>query len=875
MATDERNEKAGEAEKVPEPTPEVKKFRDVFATERALIRSRRTERRSISKESSISKAPSVSKEPSAAAETVHGEAVVGLSLSGGGIRSAAFSLGAIQSLEAQGAFAEIDFLSMVSGGGYIGAALLAGKARRCGAFPFDAAAVDAGSLAAADIADNPEVRGLRDRCRYLMPDGKFDLVISLAIILRGLAVNATMVAVPLFLAAALTLFAYPSIESLDRPAAFRALVGVMPALVEHWAALFGSAMPVSIALGLLLVVWLVVWAIWRSLTASASRSGDTSADPRSPPARATAYLLVAWGVIVVLELQPVVLWYATRSEFPAWMPKLSHAIAALSAGTGVFALTWKALLGRIQASAASPEWQATVQRIGAHLAITLLAAALPLAIYLAYLGLVGWGMTCAPSTCLALPSASVVPLLLGSWAALAGLAIWSAAVGPLCTTIFARSWWQGSSATTSRTIAASIGALAAVVAIFVAGGLFADRLTSLSNDRYASVICLGVAAAAAIVAGLFSENANSLHRLYRDRLSEAFELGGGVDRTASLPLSKLGSASPGGASIRPYPILNAAVNLQGSRNDRRQRNADFFVFTPDHVGSDATGYVATTDMEIKERHLDLATAAAISGAAVSSVMGRSGSALMAPTLALLNIRLGYWLANPRYVGIRDSFLPPAVAIREWRLSYLVNETFGFLDETLAKVYLTDGGHIDNLGLYQLLKRRCDVIFVVDAEADPAMNFSAFVDVERFARIDLGVRMELPWQSVRKEALARRAALKKDPACDAASPPHAHAAIGKILYPPVEVDGKVLEEGKEGYLLYVKASMTGDERGYVLDYERRHPSFPHESTGDQFFSEEQFEAYRALGFHAMTGAFTHSDGSPRWAKLLAELNARLA
>lgn len=815
--------------------------------------------------------------------------VVGVSLSGGGIRSAAFSLGAIQALEAQGAFEKVDFLSTVSGGGYTGAALLAGLDRSGGNFPFAAAAESDDPLAAADIADSAEVRGLRDRSRYLMPDGKFDLVVSLAIILRGLAVNAVMVAVPVFLIAALTLFAYPKVDDLHDPALFRALRGGTPNLIRHWEAFFGSAIPVSSAFGLIFVVWLVVWAIWRSVTASSSRSGGTSADPRSFAARATAHALIVFFVIALLELQPVVLVFLTSPETAgaAWLPKLSHAFAALSAGTGIFALSWKALLGRIQALAASPEWHAIFQRIGAHLTVTILAMALPLAIYLGYLGLVTWGMECSGSSCTAsggahdlLPKNWVRPLLLGSWSALAIVTIWPLSVGPLGETLFSRLWWTLGGARRPSSIAAMVGSIAVVAVIFAAGYLFSARLDDLSVGRFASVLYLSVAAGAAVIASLFSDNANSLHRLYRDRLSEAFKLDGGGDcKGGSIHLSKLKGEYDDGQPRRPYPIINAAVNLQGSRNNRRQRDADFFVFTPDHVGSDATGYSATTDLEKVESHLDLATAVAISGAAVSSVMGRTGNLLLAPTLALLNIRLGYWLTNPKSFSPPPIPSPPPTAgasrIREWRLSYLVSEIFGLLNENLAKVYLTDGGHIDNLGLYQLLKRRCDVIFVVDAEADPAMNFPAFSDVERFARIDLGVRLELPWQSIRKSATTRREALKKDPACDATSPPHAHAAIGKILYPPVS--GGVKGEdprGKEGILVYVKASMTGDERSYVLDYERRNSSFPHESTGDQFFSEEQFEAYRALGFHSMTSAFTHTDGSPRWAGLLKDLEKQL-
>ena len=80
--------------------------------------------------------------------------------------------------------------------------------------------------------------------------------------------------------------------------------------------------------------------------------------------------------------------------------------------------------------------------------------------------------------------------------------------------------------------------------------------------------------------------------------------------------------------------------------------------------------------------------------------------------------------------------------------------------------------------------------------------------------------------------------------------------------------------KEGLLVYIKAAVTGDEPSYVLDYERRYPSFPHESTGDQFFSEEQFEAYRALGFHAARDAFRRYDGTPQGLELLDRLRARV-
>ncbi len=100
---------------------------------------------------------------------------------------------------------------------------------------------------------------------------------------------------------------------------------------------------------------------------------------------------------------------------------------------------------------------------------------------------------------------------------------------------------------------------------------------------------------------------------------------------------------------------------------------------------------------------------------------------------------------------------------------------------------------------------------------------------------------MPWDAIRKSTICwmgygGKIAAAGDTAPTSSTGPH--AAIGTIDY-----DG-----GQTGWLLYIKSSLSGDENDYVRDYARRHSDFPHESTGDQFFSEEQFEVYRALGFH---------------------------
>jgi hypothetical protein len=176
--------------------------------------------------------------------------------------------------------------------------------------------------------------------------------------------------------------------------------------------------------------------------------------------------------------------------------------------------------------------------------------------------------------------------------------------------------------------------------------------------------------------------------------------------------------------------------------------------------------------------------------------------------------------------------------------------FGQLDESSHQVYLTDGGHIDGLGIYELLRRRCGTIIAIDANNDAEMTFFDFAKLQRYARIDLGIRIELPWQAIRERALAASAELTAPVTFGTDPVRHTgpHAAWGRILYPG----------GSEGRLLYIKASLTGDENDYILNYKRRHPAFPHENIADQFFSEEQFEAYRALGFHATYKAIKDLD-----------------
>ncbi len=793
--------------------------------------------------------------------------IIGLALSGGGIRSAAFCLGVLQSLKANGPFAAIDYLSTVSGGGYTGAALIAGMEREDGKFPFSTE-IGGSNQPDNDIADSRAVKEIRDRSRYLMPEGKFDLFISFAIILRGLMVNAVFIgAVPL-LAAAITLFLNPRLTS---GSTADILIAEPGWLATH----IGETLWVSKSLAILFGLYLLFWAIGRSFREQ--RNADLS-DPESRPATWAGRALLALIIVFFCELQPpIIRWvfqYLTRSggETGLWQD-ISGIVTALSAGTGALAISWRWLMGAIQAASKSFGLGPQLKALTAKLVLFLLAAALPALIYVLYIWLVIAGAADEHG------NLSMAPKLIK------GLAVNGTLVGLSCiialTLLLAITAWQIAFGPITKVPAKDgndarpISPFFLTAAIFTTGAVcgylfyqyspFAVFEAHVGGGIYSfGGICL------TIIAALFSENANSLHQLYRDRLNRAFAMGAEGGR--SFLLSRLNDPFPSGAKRRPYPIINMAVNLQGSKHkNHRGRDADFFVVTPDHVGSDATGYADVRKFEKAEPHIDLAAAAAISGAAVGPEMGRFGVPLLAPTLAMLNIRLGYWARNPKFLA--DDASARKAGISDWRLNYIFREMFGRLHEGLSKVLLSDGGHIDNLGLYQLLKRRCDVIIVSDAEADPAMTFSSLIAVERFARIDLGVRFDLPFAAVRDSAIKRKKALAAGD-LSASSDIWNHAAIGEIHYPKSKDENDPQEE-KTGILLYIKASVTGDEKGYILDYEQRYPAFPHEPTSDQFFSEEQFEAYRALGFHAADRAWKTTDETPRWQLLMDALKEKIA
>jgi len=299
-------------------------------------------------------------------------------------------------------------------------------------------------------------------------------------------------------------------------------------------------------------------------------------------------------------------------------------------------------------------------------------------------------------------------------------------------------------------------------------------------------------------------NANQIspHRYYRNRLAETYLLRRGKEAAVDpQPLHELRSVG----KTAPYHLINAAVNLPASKNpELRGRNSDFFLFSQHFCGSPLLGYRETSKVAEKDPSLDLGTAMAVSGAAASDYMGTGTIKGLAFWLALLNIRLGYWVPNPK----RLDKLPDGLGPRPFSLW---SELLGGLDDTRKFVNVSDGGHIENLGIYELLRRRCKFIIAIDGEADPDMTFPSLMRLIRYARIDLDIEIRMDLGDLRPSPSGYT---------------KAHFVLGEIAY----------GDGHKGYLLYIKSSMTGNEPDYVLDYRQANKTFPHETTADQFFSE---------------------------------------
>jgi hypothetical protein len=386
-------------------------------------------------------------------------------------------------------------------------------------------------------------------------------------------------------------------------------------------------------------------------------------------------------------------------------------------------------------------------------------------------------------------------------------------------------------------------------------------------------------------AWVINTNRFSLHAMYRNRLIRAY-LGAsntarhanpftGFDDNDNIQLHELwprSSAAPAGAPVprrKLLHVVNMALNLvHGERLAWQERKAHTFTASALHAGSLMVGYRRTRAGAGGPRAhyggtegMSLGTAVTISGAAASPNMGYHSSPLVTFLLTLFNVRLGWWLGNPGVRGDHTFYLAsPRVAVRP-----IVAEAFGLTGSTGPYVYLSDGGHFENLGLYEMVLRRCHFIVVSDASCDEGGVFQDLGSAVRKIRADMGVPIDFEGGI----GILPRSA---DPAKRAGS---LYWALGRIRYSiadPPAAPGPG-PGARDGWLLYIKPAFCGTEPPDVCEYAMAHDQFPHEPTTDQFFSESQFESYRMLGSHVMQQMSREWKGGSL-ADFIAHVSARL-
>lgn len=414
-----------------------------------------------------------------------------------------------------------------------------------------------------------------------------------------------------------------------------------------------------------------------------------------------------------------------------------------------------------------------------------------------------------------------------------------------------------------RAVAVTAGALAALAAD-------GPSLPSFWAVALATLLILLGAGATAYGLGLWINlNRFSMHAVYRNRLVRAFlgsarpEAENRPDRFTQFdPYDNLRMADAfDHRRSRPvlFPVINVALNrTSGKDTARAERKAESFTITPLRCGAASLcgpeanradkatwkgAYIRTsayagdekqTGADDQTRGISLGTAITISGAAASPNMGYHSSPLIAFIMTLFNVRLGAWLPNPGAPGVKPTDLKqPGPRNGLWTL---LAELAGRSDRNSGYLYLSDGGHFDNLGLYEMLRRRCKSILVIDASQDETYGYEDLGRTVQHALVDMGIAIDFdPIVAMRANKLTRR------------------GALGTIRYPD---DGTGPATGR---LLYLKPWMPEDLGVEITSFQVRKESFPHVSTGNQFFAESDFEAYRHLGEAIMRIAI---EGAPK-------------
>jgi hypothetical protein len=869
--------------------------------------------------------------------------VVGVALSGGGIRSATFCLGVFQALSRLGLISKVDYLSTVSGGGYFGAFF-------CRLFRGSGSVED--QLSA--TPDSGPVKWLRENGRYLAPRGPGDLLLLGAALLRN------WVAIHLVLLTFLLMLFL--LAQLMRGLVERLLPGSVLDSISGgagwWSPYLGLAV-IPLVLGVLPFGW-AYWMIGRA------ERGFRQFFQR--PA-------VGLQVAVVLTL----VWLASSAD-----PLGAAAATALVLVEAMTIVGWACGSQRVRLRAASLFLMLVAVTIIwyfiAHrgLAVQLLGVAISAPLWwLAYAGMAGdcifrdddarqrisgWFKGALVGVAVILGFGAIDSL--GQW-------IYGALSTP-GTFSNMRAWLGG-----AGSVLVTLAAFARKIAVMFGGGVGGKRpgpllsaAATLSALSLLAIVLIGTDVVSHAIVWRFRElpvfsidrqafvswpwllpafgltlvfsflfgwswpflNRSSQQPLYSARLIRAY-LGASNPERQSSPNQSVTRVMRGddcdlatyyeqkslqSGQAPPLHLINVTINetIEGrSQLEQRDRKGMGMAIGPcafsagirHHAVFDAhaPGNLRATVFPMAQpgartpfrmfqgseewwpggERLSLGQWIGISGAAFSTGLGARTNLGLSLLCGFGNVRLGYWWDSAVKPGVRQEQVPaPRLQRgRAWvteRLfpvqSYLVNEFLArFPGCARQRWYLSDGGHFENLGGYELIRRRLRRILMVDAEADPDYTFEGLANLIRKARVDFGAEIafldEPQLAAVLDPAIRqhfgtlqqlRRGTWRQEPVEDPTSGKHrvmfdqadvtrysrVHAALARVTYSGGS------ESAGPGWLVYLKPTLTGDETADISQYHAGHPSFPQESTADQFFDEGQWESYRQLGLEITLDVF---------------------
>jgi len=832
------------------------------------------------------------------------EPLAALCFSGGGIRSATFNLGVLQALARCKVLARFDYLSSVSGGGYIAGWFEAWRRSAHGDV-----FTEMGKRTLDDpLAPEPgPIDHLREYANYLTPrTGLFsaDLWTVVAVVVRNLVLNwlvvipvlAALVAIPqlallivqggnrlnpwylglagvgLGFLAHLATFLYRERQLKDTAERMRATAGAREVTAAGRARPGSSAGRLQVAV-MLVPLWISVLLVatagmwlklqyvlqpWPPFQLLACAVGWMVVGPllswlvsvlvfRAQNARQRRVLPELLSLLVSgLVSAAVLLFVVIRYGLP-WFK--DHPPAFVSLGIPAF-LAVHLLAQTLFVGGASLSERGT----GAHAP----TAEMDREWWARYSG---WVMVAAVSWLAVSGVVMIAPLLskaastaVAGMGGVSGVVVWLA--GKSAKTLSGRrDDASGGSGKMEVLLVVAVPLFCAALAMALALGtavlgrwftgadrLFEDKMPLETVLRFALMI-LGLAGIGSLVAGVVNVNRFSLQAMYRNRLVRAY-LGASNQRRTPDPFSGFDPAddffmhelwddrSPEGPRQRPMACVNATLNLVsgGDKLAWQQRKAESFSMTPLFCGNFHDGYRRTREYGGASGGMRLGSAVAISGAAANPNMGFHSSPGVTFLLTLFNGRLGAWLGNTGKPGGNTFRLPGP----RWALRPIFAELFGQTSSRSPYVNLSDGGHFENLGVYEMVLRRCRYLVVCDAAADPDARFADLGNAIRKVRIDFGIPVEF------------EKAILISPRKDL--PTAVFCALATVGYSKVDAGAR------DGTLIYIKPAVYGRGKKTVpydvRAYANTSQFFPHETTADQWFDESQFESYRALGLHTI-------------------------